>query len=216
MANGGEKYITIGNYTPYGQELKDSVISNYTQAYYFVDSVGVYPVTNWQTWNAGPDKTINFGDSVQIGNPCSDYSIFNWITSTNGITNLNDSTMPLVWSKPGTTTTYYVTKNQGSTVFKDTVTVFVNPTSIDEIMNTGIVSVFPNPSNEGINIKYNLTKDSFFEIKDINGKSISRYILYSSRNKLEIANPQLENGVYFYHITDGNTLSKSGKVIIMK
>ena len=124
--------------------------------------------------------------------------------------------MPLVWSKPGTTTTYYVTKNQGSTVFKDTVTVFVNPTSIDEIMNTGIVSVFPNPSNEGINIKYNLTKDSFFEIKDINGKSISRYILYSSRNKLEIANPQLENGVYFYHITDGNTLSKSGKVIIMK
>ena len=43
VANGGENYITIGNYTPYGHELKDSVPSPYKVAYYFIDSVGVFP-----------------------------------------------------------------------------------------------------------------------------------------------------------------------------
>ena len=57
MAHGGESYITIGNYTPYGQELKDSTNDYLTaETYYFIDSVGVYEVTHWDIWNAGGDK----------------------------------------------------------------------------------------------------------------------------------------------------------------
>jgi len=135
VANGGENYITIGNYTPYGHELKDSVPSPYKVAYYFIDSVGVYPVTQWDSWNAGVDKYITLGDSAQIGNPSSDYSMFSWVTSTSGITYLSDSTMPQIWSKPPATTTYYVTKTQGTNILQDTVTVYVtNGAGIKQLM----------------------------------------------------------------------------------
>ena len=125
-AKGGEQYITMGDFTPNGKELKDSTSSQYSYAYYFVDSVGVYEVTHWDAWNAGPDKYINFGDSVQIGNPNNDLSIFDWVTSINSLTYLSDSTNPNPWSKPWQTTTYYVSKTQGATVFYDTVTVYVS------------------------------------------------------------------------------------------
>ncbi len=194
-AQGGENYITIGNYTPYGYELKDSVSSPYKVAYYFIDSVGVYPVTQWNSWNAGPDKYINYGDSAEIGNPCSDYSIFDWITSTNGITYLSDSTMPQIWSKPPVTTTYYVTKTQGTNVFQDTVTVHVaGGAGIKQLSGSNMdISIYPNPANHKVYI--GVKEISEIKLYDLLGNEI----LSTKENEIDVSS--IVNGVYFIQIS---------------
>jgi len=195
-AQGGESYITIGNFTPYGYELKDSVPSAYKVAYYFIDSIGVYPVTHLDAWNAGLDKYINLGDSTQIGNPCSDYSIFNWVTSTGGITYLSDSTMPQIWSKPPATRTYYVTKTQGSNVFQDTVTVHVaNGAGINTIANNNAaINIYPNPANDIVHI----------DAKGIKGiilcDLLGNEILSTKENEIDVSG--LTNGIYFIQINN--------------
>ncbi len=205
-AQGGENYITIGNYKPNGQELKDSVISGYNQTYYFIDSVGVYPVTNLDAWNAGPDKYINIGDSAQIGNPNTDYSIFNWITSTTGITYLSDSTEAHPWSKPLQTTTYYVTKTQGAIVFQDTVTVYVaNSAGINEVTNNTEIKIYPNPANDKIHIYSRGIKE--IKLFDLLCNEVI------STKEHEICISGLSDGVYFIQVNTGMNIY-SQKVIV--
>ena len=208
LAQGGESYITIGNFTPYGHELKDST-NNYlsSTASYFIDSVGVYPVTQWDSWNAGVDKYITLGDSAQIGNPSSDYSMFSWVTSTGGITYLSDSTMPQIWSKPPATTTYYVTKTQGNNIIQDTVTVYItNSAGISKVGNNNLgINIYPNPANNIINV----AAKEIVEIKlyDLLGNEI----LSQKENEIDVSG--LANGIYFVQLnTQGNTYTQ--KIIV--
>lgn len=207
-AHGGESYITIGNYTPYGQETKDSIIlSGANEAYYFIDSVGVYEVTHLDAWDAGPNKTINYGDSVQIGNPCSDYSIFSWVTSTNGTTYLSDSTMPQIYSKPPVTTTYYVTKTQGTNIFKDTVIITVlGGVGIEQIKNITVeVSVYPNPATNKINVGAKaIVEVKLFDV-------LGHQILSTKQKEIDVSS--LQNGVYFVSVKTTNGASTQ-KIIV--
>ena len=207
-ANGGENYITIGNYKPYGMELKDSVANNsISEAYYFIDSVGVYDVTHLDTWDAGPDRFINYGDSVQIGNPNTDYSMFNWLTSINGFTYLSDSTDAKPWSKPWQTTTYYVTKTQGTNIFKDTVTVHVTGGAGIELNNKNPqINIYPNPATTTINITYNL-QVATCSLYDVLGNEV----INKKEKEIDVSN--LSNGVYFIQEkTAADILSK--KIVI--
>jgi hypothetical protein len=190
-SQGGEQFITIGDFTPEGQEIKDSVISQYVYAGYFIDSVGVYEITHLDAWDAGPDKFINYGDSVQIGNPNTDLSMFDWINSINDITYLNDSTNANPWSKPWQTTTYYVTKTQGANVFKDTITVHVTGgNSIQQISNNNMqVTVYPNPAKDKI----------YIESKEIVEIKIVTVL-----------------GVYLYTVINEQGLVKTGGIVIIK
>ena len=216
-AHGGENYITIGNYTPYGQELKDSVI-NYssslaTGAYYFIDSVGVYEVTHLDAWNAGPDKYINYGDSVEIGNPNTDLSMFEWINSINDFTYLNDSTQPNPWSKPSKTTTYYVTKTQGSTVFKDTVTVFVTGgNSIKQFVSVNEqVRVWPNPTSKSLSLSLSKGEGIIWvNVYDVLGKEVSAGSVELVETLAQLDVSSLSNGVYFIEVKtkDGSCTKK--------
>ena len=206
-AHGGENYITIGNYTPNGQELKDST-TNYssTIAYYFIDSVGVYEVTHLDTWNAGPDKHINYGDSVQIGNPNTDLSMFEWKNSINDFTFLSDSTDAYPWSKPWQTTTYYVTKTQDSNVFKDTVTVFVTGgNGIKQLANNEEINIYPNPANSKIYIE----SKSVIEVKLFG--LLGNEIITTKEKEIDVSN--LREGIYFIQVnTNGRIYTK--KIIV--
>ena len=79
-----------------------------------------------------------------------------------------------------------------------------------------VIKLYPNPNNGTMTVEYSVSNNAVLEITDINGKSVCKYNLPASATSLDINNDKLENGVYFYHITDGTSLSKSGKVIIMK
>jgi len=206
-SHGGENYITIGNYTPFGHELKDSIILNpIAESYYFIDSVGVYEVTHLDTWNAGPDKHINYGDSVQIGNPNTDLSMFEWKNSINDFTFLSDSTDAYPWSKPWQTTTYYVTKTQGSNIFKDTVTVFVTGgNGIKQLANNEEINIYPNPANSKIYIE----SKSVIEVKlfDLLGNEI----ITTKEKEIDVSN--LREGIYFIQVnTNGRIYTK--KIIV--
>lgn len=212
-AQGGEKYITIGNYTPYGQELKDSTISYMpTVAYYFVDSVGVYEVTHLDIWNAGPDKYINYGDSVQIGNPNTDYSMFNWVDSTNTVTYLSDSTDAHPWSKPVQTTIYYVTKTQGTNVFKDTVTVYViGGVGIQQVAGNNMqIKIYPNPNKGNFLIETNTTEEQTLQIFDVTSKMV---LNQNINGKTNIDASNLDNGMYFIQVKTKENIYKQ-KIIV--
>jgi hypothetical protein len=215
-ANGNEKFITIGNYTPYGQELKDSTTSIYKYASYFIDSVGVYEVTHLDNWNAGPDKYINYGDSVQIGNPNTDLSMFEWINSINDITYLNDSTEANPWSKPWQTTTYYVTKTQGTNVFKDTVTVHVTGGNgiAQYAGNNAQVNLYPNPANNNLQVTVSSKQILSLGIYDVLGNEVP--IPKPSQREGGSRNIDVSNliaGIYFIEVqTSEGILTR--KVII--
>ena len=221
-AHGGEKYIIIGNFALFGSETKDSIINFNSQlgsaAYYFIDSVGVYPVTQWDSWNAGVDKYITLGDSAQIGNPSSDYSIFSWVTSTNGITYLSDSTMPQIWSKPPATTTYYVTKTQGTNILQDTVTVYVtNGAGIKQLMpDNAKINLYPNPNNGTMMLDYSINDDASLEITDITGNLVGTYNLPATETTMKVQSNNLQNGMYLYRVISNNVVIKLGKIVVMQ
>ena len=133
IAAGTEIYLTIGNFN--SAATSDTVQSNGTwpysgSAYYYIDGVSVYDLTNEicnTYWDAGYDKYVLAGDSVQLGAIASDNSTYKWLSSLGGSTYLNNDTLPNPWSKPVRNTRYYATKTCSGNSITDTVTVYVVP-----------------------------------------------------------------------------------------
>jgi gliding motility-associated-like protein len=154
VAEGGEKYITIGNFTPdsvfLDHRLYVSGGSNYVgweaSVNYYVDVVSVYDCTgHYYVADAGWDVHVCQGEEVQIGT--DDYSNYEYSWSpTSGLSNPN-SGMP--FASPDTTTTYYlsVVDNfvQQST---DSVTVFVE--ECEESLILFVPNIF-SPNGDGNN-----------------------------------------------------------------
>ena len=65
-------------------------------------------------------------------------------------------------------------------------------------------------------VEYNLVNDANLELTDINGRLVARYDLPVIEKKITINNGLLENGMYFYHISDNLGYTQKGKIVIMK
>jgi gliding motility-associated-like protein len=154
VAQGGEKYISIGNFTPDSVFFDHRVYvsggsNNYTfdvDVAYYVDVVSVFDCTgHYYVADAGWDVHVCQGEEVQIGT--DDYSNYEYSWSpTSGLSNPN-SGMP--FASPDTTTTYYlsVVDNfvQQST---DSVTVFVE--ECEESLILFVPNIF-SPNGDGNN-----------------------------------------------------------------
>ncbi len=73
------------------------------------------------------------------------------------------------------------------------------------------ISVFPNPSNDFINLKTDDFKDLKYQFSDINGKLISEKILNSDITEINTKN--LSSSIYFLKILRNNKLIKTFKII---
>ena len=127
LAQGGEQYITIGNFN-------NNANTNYIQisnsrshcTYYYIDDVSVYDCSApAYVAEAGNNVTICKGDSVQIGTAPRAQYIYNWLPAAA----LNNDSIANPWVKPAVTTTYYLHQKD----FKfdetiDSVTVIVSTT----------------------------------------------------------------------------------------
>ncbi len=88
VAQGGEQYITIGNFKNDANTLYDTIpgnSANYGGAAYYVDDVQIIPLSiepYYANAYAGDDITITAGDSVFVG------SLINGVTNMRGITAL--------------------------------------------------------------------------------------------------------------------------------
>jgi hypothetical protein len=196
IANGGEKYITLGNF--FDDANTDTINTGngwYLGAYYYIDDVSVIPIDSilgGMPAYAGVDTSVTLGDSVFIGQQISNLNC-NWYDS-NGVLIANNISGITV--NPTTSTYFVVEQNLCGNITYDTVNVTVLPTSINELQNENSVRLYPNPNNGKFTITHNLNgKNYVLEIIDLMGKVVHQEMLTTT--KQEIKTKQLNTGLYF-------------------
>jgi gliding motility-associated-like protein len=127
IANGGEQYITIGNFHSNGSTsiIPQIINCDYCRpiSYYFVEDVSVYDCDSIVSADAGNNLQICLKDSITIGNGnhLSDYG-YSWLPATG----LNDPNIYNPKASPPITTTYYLTQTDFlGTITTDSVIVTV-------------------------------------------------------------------------------------------
>jgi hypothetical protein len=207
IAQGGERYLTIGNFLEEANTPHDS-INNSTSgcSYFFIDDVSVYKKMKA---NAGANTTICLGDSLQLGEINSDSGIiYNWLPSIG----LNDSASHNPWVKPLVTTTYTLSIADTAGLYCpgnliDSVTITVNDCTppaqfyVPTLLTAGelfFISALPD--------------NSALELYDARGRLVFRGDNY--RNDFNTAN--LAVGVYGYHLKLPDGTAQTGKVCVVK
>ena len=221
IAQGGEQYITIGNFYP-----TDSVnyiptnITN-TASYYYLDDVSVYDC-NAPAYaaNAGNNITICKGDSVQIGAAPRAQYIYNWLPAAA----LNNDSISNPWVKPAVTTTYYL--HQKDFKFDETIdSVIVTVRTCEDTTKNSLT--IPNaftPNGDGYN--------DYFKVKGSNirsltgkifnrwGEELFRFTDANSKWDGKYKGKTVSDGVYFYIITatfnNGEVQEKHGCVEVVR
>ena len=193
-ANGGEQFITIGNFSD--NNTIDTLTVGDTGnngAFYYIEDVTLKLVqNNVSAADAGVDQSINQGDSVQIGNNTLSDAVYSWYPSAG----LNDTTLENPIAKPTVTTTYYCTKDVCNNQTTDSVTVSVLPNGISSYYNNENFNLYPNPNNGSFRVTHNLIgKNYVLEIIDLMGKVVHQEMLTTT--KQEIKTKQLNTGFYF-------------------
>jgi hypothetical protein len=151
IANGTEKYITIGNFHDTAHTAKITLypFSLNTLVCYLVDDVSV--INSSEVATAGPDVSIALGDTAWIGidsngdgMPCYWYVL--------GGTSPIDSG-GRISVRPATTTTYVVSMDLCGNITSDTVTVTVGAESVGNVpIQAANVRIFPNPATTQLTI----------------------------------------------------------------
>ena len=127
LAQGGEQYITIGNFRPDNETTIDTTINpgGLNWAVYALDDVFVTPLDNYCLQaNAGRDTTISTGDSAFIGSYVNGIDSIKWLQNGNVVI---DSTKPGFWVKPLANTFYVLQQTVNGCFSADTVWVNVQP-----------------------------------------------------------------------------------------
>lgn len=120
LAEGGEQYITIGNF--YADDQTDTLADLYNRAmaaYFYIDDVAVYEL---QDCEAGIDVSMCYQDSVQMGGAPRSGVSYSWFPSAG----LSDAAISNPIASPETTTTYILEQTECGAILYDTVTVVVN------------------------------------------------------------------------------------------
>lgn len=222
-ALGGEKYITIGNFSNITNT--DIVINDTstfytiqdTSSYYYIDDVSIFEIKNV---DSGNDTTLCNGNSLQLGSTNYEGVVYNWQPSI-GLSNSNIGN-PI--ASPTQTTTYYLTQTTPCAVTKDSLTVSVCYTPPSSNSNITIPNIFT-PNNDGINDVFKITSKN---IATLNCKIYNRWgILVSELTKtneawagLTTSGMQCASGVYYYVLMamgeDAKEYNEKGFVQLIK
>lgn len=91
------------------------------------------------------------------------------------------------------------------------------PTSIDNMDNINVFSIYPNPNNGTFTISHHLIGENYnLEITDLMGKVVHRQLLETKSNVVQINNHQLSNGIYFITVSDKDTREKIVKKLVIQ
>jgi hypothetical protein len=212
-ASGGEQFLLIGNFFSDGNTQKQlsNSSTNYS-SYYYIDDVSIEELKPAQLKN---DTVLTFCDSLILGNNLDSASVYSWWPNKN----ISDTTSPNPTAWPDSTTTYYVTKTQCTSITTDSVKITVVNCNVGEKeygVRSPVVRVFPNPGNGVFKIKYSIGKNSELVIQTPEDKIVSREFLFANTTEKQIDLTHLENGIYFYSIFSTGQRKFSGKIIIAK
>jgi len=213
-AQGGEQFITIGNFKTDAQTTVVNV--NPAGEYvcgYIIDDVSVIPLDSFNLLaDAGADKIITIGDSVFIGSYTNGIDSLKWLNQNTG--NKIDSTRPGFWVHPLVNTCYVLTQTVNGFTSSDTVCITVKPLPLKFIS----FSIFP--SNGGVRGGFTTANEinvSHYNIlRSINGKDFTLVdkVKANNKNYNEYSftdSPPVEGvGVGFYYRIQ--SIDKDGKI----
>jgi len=216
-ANGGEQYITIGNFDT--DQTTDTITYNSfalnkSEPYYYIDDVSVIPVDslNMPAY-AGHDASITAGDSVFIGQEITNLDC-NWYT--NG--QLIASGVSGLFVSPTESTTYVVEQNLCGTITYDTVLIKVNHMGITENdAMENLYRIYPNPTTGNITIAPVGMEDGNISVivTDITGKVVSNSLLSIHDGNCNF-NLKVEKGAYIIKIMNAGTNESVIKNLIIQ
>jgi gliding motility-associated-like protein len=217
IAQGGEKYITIGNFHSIS-EGNYIYFGNGESAYagYYIDDVSVFQV---KSTDAGADTAICNEDSVQIGTTNYSEFTYSWQPAA-GISNPNSGVTKV---HPTQTTTYYLTQTTPCSVTIDSITVIACDSSLLP-SSLQVPNIFT-PNNDGINDEFRFKTKN---IATINCKIYNRWGILvgeiTAPNEVwdgrTTSGMQVIDGVYFYVLTakgnNGKEYNERGFVQLMR
>ena len=221
-AQGGEEYITIGNFKDDANTTTvqvNSGVDTYDKASYCIDDIYLIPLDSmFLQADAGTDKTITQGDSVYIGSYINGINNITWYNSTG---NIIATGIPGMYVKPATSTFYVIEQNVCGQYSKDTVYITVGVVPL-QIMS---FTLAPLSGGEGLGVRWatlNETNVAHFNIQRSNNGIEFNTIQQTTAknnayNEYSITDVQPLNGVSYYRIEavdkDGKkTYSKTEKV----
>jgi hypothetical protein len=87
------------------------------------------------------------------------------------------------------------------------------PLAVVNPKNKKHISVYPNPSHDFIQIRYDLedNKDVYFVVKDVFGSTKGKHLLTSKNQRIDIRH--ISSGIYSYQLMTRNGLLYGGKFI---
>jgi hypothetical protein len=208
-AQGGEKYLTLGNFKNNAQTAMQPIQpTGYNGAAYYLEDVSVLPLDSITLKaDAGTDRTIIVGDSVFIGSYINGINNITWYNSTGNIIAIG---IPGMYVKPTASTFYVIEQTVCGQYSKDTVyiTVGVVPLVIKnyelKIKNEGVVNKWIT-LNE-INVShFNVQRSSngieFNTVQQTAAKN-------NAYNEYSITDVQPLNGTSYYRV---EAVDKEGK-----
>ena len=213
ISNGGEKYITIGNFfDDASTDTTHTGDSIYNGAYYYIEDVSVLPIDSipgGMPAYAGVDTNVIVGDSVFIGQQISNLNC-NWYNAIGGLIASGTSG---IYVSPTTTTTFVVEQELCGNLTYDTVKVSVS-VGVDELLNENNVRIYPNPTSGELTIElFNQNNEWLTTILDVQGRTVVEKSFTGTKVNLKL---ELENGVYLVRVTNKNTNEMVMKKLIIQ
>jgi len=209
-SNGGEKYITIGNFNT-DLETDFICLSPFWPAtgkcYMLFDKFSVIPldsIPGGLQVNAGQDYSICPGDTVFIGEKISNLPA-NWYLLDGTIVDTNTAG---VYVHPSITTTYVVTMTINGVYSTDTVTVTVGCAGIDEPEKPSF-TIGPNPNDGQFTINGQFSEGDLISIVSAEGRVVQTIHVDEQVEKQNI-DLDLNPGIYLLQIStpQGNYCEK--------
>ena len=216
-ANGGEKYMTVGNF--YSDSETDFLcLAPFWPAagcaHMWFDNFSVIPldsIPGGLQVNAGLDHDMCIGDTVFIGEKISNLPA-NWYLLDGTVVDTNTAG---VYVHPSVTTTYVVTMTINGVSSSDTVTVNVGCLGIDEPEKQKF-TIYPVPNNGDFTLAGQIIKGQTITIKTMDGK-VAYTMRVEENTELQTIHTSLESGAYFVLIEDeSNHLLSRNKFIVTK
>lgn len=217
-AQGGEKFMTVGNFRS-GIMTDTSFVINQNgwAAYYYFDDFGVYELPELDAGNN--DSICTTGGSVQLNANCTGCwpgLQYRWWPATG----LNDTTILNPIASPTQTTTYYVglidTSNTVPCIIDltDSLTVYVCDSIAKPPSDTVFTfNLYPNPTFGELSLAFTgLSEDVILYIYDARGRMAARYAIPKGTVQKKIDITPLSKAVYILKL-QGNSIKEMRKLV---
>ncbi len=202
VSNGGENYITIGNF--HDDASTDSIRLNQNGNdfyYYYIDDVSIIEIASCI---AGNYDSICKGDSAQLGTNSVQEVYYSWQPTTG----LSNPTIANPKASPDLTTTYTLTQTQCNVVSTSSVTV-----TVDHSCSIGTSIFIPTILfGDGELYVQGLESNSVFEVFDTRG----RRVFYSSDYENDFQTYNIAAGIYLIRFTRPNEEVIKQKLCLVK